>query len=255
MRPCASSARKRRSAASLPLADGHPVSGTRTPAPVPHAYAGRVSSPQAAASAEGPDVESTRAQRSSGLLWFGLAVAAVVIAADQLSKAWAVDALTPGEQVQILGRWLQLTLVYNSGAAFSLAGSATIIITVIAVGISVFLVVKLRTVANAWWALAFGLMLGGALGNVIDRLTRAPGPFRGHVIDFLQLPNWPVFNVADMAVVSAAVLMAALALFGIPLTAEDAQESREAAAGAGSQIEADATPNPTPNPTPGGAGE
>ncbi len=67
-----------------------------------------------------------------------------------------------------------------------------------------------------WWGVALGLMLGGALGNLLDRVFRAPGVLQGHVVDFLRLPNWPVFNVADMSLIGAAVLIVALSLFNVP---------------------------------------
>ena len=176
-----------------------------------------------------------------GITLFALLIAGVVVAADQLSKWWAQTTLTAGDPVEVIGQWLRLTLVFNSGAAFSLGSGGTAVISVIALGILVFLLIRLRTVRNPWWALAFGLMIGGALGNLIDRMLRAPGPFRGHVVDFLQLPRWPVFNVADSAVVAGAILMAVLALLGVAVGAED-PDSADSGSVPADAVPADAAP-------------
>ena len=149
-----------------------------------------------------------------------LGVAATVILLDQVTKAIAVATLEGKLPIEVVGQWLRLTFVRNSGAAFSLAGSYTILISVLAVGVSFFIVRTARTLSSTWWAVVLGGVLGGALGNLIDRLFRSPGPLRGHVVDFLQLPHWPIFNVADMALVGAAILAVLLSLFGVEMTDE-----------------------------------
>jgi signal peptidase II len=144
------------------------------------------------------------------------AVAVAVWALDQVTKIVAVRELEGREPVEVLGEVLQLRLIYNSGAAFGLAGGMTVLLTVVAVAVVVVIVRYATRLGNVWWALALGLMLGGAVGNLTDRMLRDPGPFRGHVVDFLELPSWPVFNVADMAVVGGAAVMVLLSFLAVP---------------------------------------
>ena len=94
----------------------------------------------------------------------------------------------------------------------------TWIFTIIAVVVGVVIVRLARTITSSAWALALGGLLGGLLGNLIDRLTRPPGPGLGSVVDFIGLPNFPVFNVADIAITCSAVAMIILAWRGIPLS-------------------------------------
>lgn len=149
-------------------------------------------------------------------LFVGLILtAAVVYLADQLTKAWASANLEPGQPRELLGSVLQLNLTRNSGAAFSIATGSTWILTIIASCVVVFILFTVRRLGSQGWALALGLLLGGALGNLTDRMFRAPGPGRGHVVDFLALPNFPVFNLGDSAIVTAAGLIGLLAFRGI----------------------------------------
>ncbi len=146
-----------------------------------------------------------------------LGVAAGVVVLDQITKALAVARLEGHPPIEVLGEWFQLTFVRNPGAAFSLAGNYTIVISVIAIVVAVAIVRTARTLTNPWWAVVLGGILGGALGNLIDRILRDPAPFRGHVVDFLALPNWPVFNVADMALVGSAILAVLLSIKGVEM--------------------------------------
>jgi signal peptidase II len=149
-------------------------------------------------------------------LFVGLITAAVVVyLADQLTKAWASANLDPDQPRELVGSLLQLNLTRNPGAAFSIATGATWVLTVIASSVVVFILFTVRRLGSRGWALALGLLLGGSLGNLTDRMFRAPGPGRGHVVDFLQLPNFPVFNIGDSAIVTAACLIALLAFRGI----------------------------------------
>lgn len=142
-------------------------------------------------------------------------VAVVGIGADQATKQWAVATLTPGEPVPLVGDFLQLYLVRNPGAAFSFGEGFTAVFTVLAmVVLAGLLVVALPRVRQWVWAVALGLLTAGVAGNLIDRLGRPPAPFRGHVVDFLMLPRWPVFNLADSMLTTAAVLVVALSFFG-----------------------------------------
>lgn len=147
-----------------------------------------------------------------------LAVTAVtILLIDQLTKMWAVARLENQPPIEVLGQFFQLTFVRNPGAAFSLGAGSTLIVSLLALVIVGVLLLRARNLASVWWAVAMGGMIGGALGNLIDRVFRAPGPFRGHVVDFLALPNWPIFNVADMAVVGSAILMVVLVALGIEM--------------------------------------
>lgn len=142
-------------------------------------------------------------------------IAALVLLADQGSKLLAVRQLADGHRVDLVGSLFGLVLVRNPGAAFSMATGATWILTVIALIVVVTIARFARRLGSRGWAVALGLLLGGALGNLSDRLFRAPGFFRGHVIDFLQFPHWPVFNLADSCISVAAVLIALLSFRGI----------------------------------------
>jgi signal peptidase II len=155
-----------------------------------------------------PDTEPRRRLR---LL---LAVAAVVLALDVVTKVLAVRLLTPGKSVSIIGDTVTWTLVRNSGAAFSMATGYTWVLTLIATGVVIGIIWMGRRLVSPWWAVGLGMILGGALGNLIDRFFRSPGPLRGHVVDFFSVGWWPVFNVADPAVVGGAILLVGLSLCG-----------------------------------------
>jgi signal peptidase II len=143
------------------------------------------------------------------------AIAVLVFLADQGSKALAVHELTGRGRVDVIGNLFGLVLVRNGGAAFSMATGATWLLTLVALAVVVTIIRFARRLGSRGWAVALGLLLGGALGNLTDRLFRAPGFFRGHVIDFLEWPHWPVFNLADSSIVTAAALIALLSLRGI----------------------------------------
>jgi signal peptidase II len=144
-----------------------------------------------------------------------LATAVAVVALDQLTKAWAVRTLDDGSTLDVLGQAVQLRLFRNPGAAFSFATGTTWIFTVVATAASVAIVRLSRRLGSAWWALALGLLLGGALGNLLDRLFREPAFGQGHVVDFIDLPRLFVFNVADAAITTAAALLALLSWRGV----------------------------------------
>lgn len=146
----------------------------------------------------------------------GLVVAAAIIAVDQLTKYLAESRLSGRDPVTVIDGVLQLRLAYNRGAAFSTAASMTEVLTVLSTVVSIVLVVAILRTRSTSWALALGILLGGAVGNLVDRLTRDPGFARGAVVDFLELPRWPVFNVADIAIVTAAILILLINLRGIP---------------------------------------
>ncbi len=142
-------------------------------------------------------------------------VAAVVYAADQLSKRAAVEHLTGRDDVHVVGDLLQLHLTRNPGAAFSLGTSFTVVLSCLAIAATVVVLVVSRKVVDRVWAVGLGAILAGITGNLTDRLLREPSPFRGHVIDFLQLPNWPIFNIADIAINLGAALILLQVIRGI----------------------------------------
>jgi signal peptidase II len=147
-----------------------------------------------------------------------LGIAVFVLAADAITKALVVVHLRPGEPVHVLGNVLMLNLLRNSGAAFSVGTGNTIVFTAIAVVVVVYIVRTARNLRSVGWAVTLGLLLGGALGNLADRLFRAPGLFRGDVVDWIELTRyWPVFNVADSAIVCGGILTVLLAMFGYHL--------------------------------------
>jgi signal peptidase II len=188
-----------------------------------------VSNPEDQAEVEATDSAPRRRPR---LVWVTILVALVVIAIDQASKAWALAVLQPriasGEgPIQVAGRWFQLTFVENTGAGFGIGAGFTWVFAIIAVVVAIVIIRTATRLGSVPWAIALGGLLGGAVGNLIDRLTRAPGfgeeyagPGQGYVVDFFQLPYWPVFNVADMAIVGSAILMVVLTIRGVELSGE-----------------------------------
>ena len=153
------------------------------------------------------------AQRRIGVL---VAVAALVYAADVISKVIVVATLKENAPVRVIGSLLQLDYLRNPGAAFSLgADGYTVVFTLIAAAVIVAILRMARTLASRRWAVALGLLLGGALGNLTDRIVRSPGPLRGWVVDFIELPHWPVFNLADSAICCGGALMVLLTVMGL----------------------------------------
>ncbi len=163
--------------------------------------------------APGPSTESVDAGRNRRLVRVLFSVAIGVVLLDQVTKALAVRFLEGQDPVQLLGEWLQLSFLRNPGASFGLGTSYTFIFTGIAIAVAVVIVRTSRKLGSLGWAIALGGLLGGAVGNLIDRLLREPGFPGGHVVDFIAVP-WFVFNVADAAITCSCVLMVGLALFG-----------------------------------------
>lgn len=154
--------------------------------------------------------------------------AATVVILDQVSKAWAVASMAPriaaGDgPIYLVDPLLRLTYAENSGAAFGFGAGYTWVFTIVAIVVGVVIVRFARSITSAAWALALGGLLGGLLGNLIDRLTRPPSPGMGSVVDFIGLPNFPIFNVADMSITCSAVAMVVLAWKGVPLSDEDTE--------------------------------
>ena len=163
------------------------------------------------------DPPTPRDRRPLGLF---ATVAVLAYLVDLGTKTLALNRLEAGEPVQVLGDVLRLNLVFNPGAAFSLGTSATVYLTLFAMVAAVVVLVVARNLGDRLWALGLGVLLGGILGNLTDRIFRDPGPLRGHVVDMVQLPSWPVFNVADMCINLAAVIIVVQAFRGVSLRGE-----------------------------------
>ena len=165
------------------------------------------------------------------LVVWTVVLAALVLVLDQLTKWWAESSLTLGDDtIPLLGSLLGLRLIYNPGAALSIATGMTWVLTIVVVAVVVVIVRMVSRIGSRAWAVALGLLLGGALGNLLDRFFREPGFARGHVVDFIAYANWFVGNVADIAIVGAAVMIAVLSVLGIGLdgTRHGADEKPEA---------------------------
>jgi signal peptidase II len=142
-------------------------------------------------------------------------VAAFALAADIVSKALIVAHLRPDEPVHVLGDVLMLWLTRNPGAAFSVGTGETAVFTVIAFAVIVYIARTARKLYSVGWAIALGLLLGGAMGNLCDRIFRAPGLFRGDVVDWIAVTRYyPIFNLADSAIVCGGILTVILAMRG-----------------------------------------
>jgi signal peptidase II len=156
-----------------------------------------------------------------------LAAAGLAYALDLGSKFLAVSRLENREPVGVVGRVLTLQVMRNSGAAFSTGQAFTAVFTAIALAVVVVIVRASRKLRSLPWALALGLLSGGALGNLTDRIFRAPGAFRGHVVDFISVQDFAVFNLADSAIVCGGALMILLSFLGISLDGAAPQDRRD----------------------------
>ena len=135
---------------------------------------------------------------------------------DFATKTWALTSLSSSEPRKIIGSFLQLTLVHNPGAAFSFATGFTLVFSLLALAVVVAVVYFAPKITSGGWQLCIGLLLGGVLGNLTDRIFREPSFLNGHVIDWIQIPSWPVFNLADSAICIAAFIAFVLSLRNVP---------------------------------------
>lgn len=180
-----------------------------------------------------------------------VATAVLVLAVDQATKVWALAALTEGERTPLLGDLFGLQLMFNPGAAFSFATGMTWIFTVAAIGVVVVVVRVADRLGSRGWALGLGLLLGGALGNLVDRLLRPPALGRGHVVDFLAYGDLFIGNVADIAIVAAAAIIVLLSARGIAMDGTRAAEHDAAEHDVAEEARTDATTDGTePTGTP-----
>jgi signal peptidase II len=155
--------------------------------------------------------------RKVGLL---ATIAATVVVLDLLTKIIVVATIRPNEPVRILGGLVYFSLIRNPGAAFSMATGMTWLLALVAIGVVVVIIRMAPRLHSTPWAISLGLVLGGACGNLIDRIFRSPGFLQGHVVDFVSVfgPNaeyFPVFNVADSAITIGGISLVITALLGI----------------------------------------
>ncbi|MFF5172104.1 signal peptidase II [Micromonospora sp. NPDC000089] len=148
-----------------------------------------------------------------------LGIAATALLADLLTKQWALSALDDRGPVRALGGAVYFTLIRNSGAAWSIGSGHTWVFPLITIGVVAWIGWMALRLRSLPWAVSLGLVLGGALGNLVDRVFRAPGHFVGHVVDMVSLFDpygqvWPVFNLADSCLVSGVLLAVLLELTG-----------------------------------------
>ncbi|HEY5879044.1 MAG TPA: signal peptidase II [Nakamurella sp.] len=163
-----------------------------------------------------PATEPVR-PRKVGLL---ASIAVSVVVLDVISKVVVVATVQPNEPVRLLGGLVYLSLIRNPGAAFSMATGMTWVLALIAIGVVIVIIRMAPRLRSTPWAVSLGLVLGGAIGNLIDRIFRAPGFLQGHVVDFVSVfgPNaeyFPVFNVADSAITIGGISLVVTALLGI----------------------------------------
>lgn len=167
----------------------------------------------AAGAAQEPGGGAAEGRRRRVLVLVGVAAFAYVL--DVLSKIWVVTSLEGHEPIHVLGHYLQLDALRNAGAAFGMGQGMTIVFTAIAVGVIVVIVRLSRRLYSVPWAIALGLLLGGAFGNLTDRVLRSPGGFQGRVVDFIAPAHFAVFNLADSAITCGGVLIVLLSFRGI----------------------------------------
>lgn len=148
------------------------------------------------------------------------ATALIFFALDFITKELALKYLAD-DSIEVIGEFLKFTLTFNSGAAFNLAANGTIFLSTFAIIVAATIFYYGRKVTSNRWAVALGLALGGIFGNLSDRIFRSPGGLQGEVIDWIELPNWPVFNIADISVVCAAIFISYLSWKNVPFRQEE----------------------------------
>ncbi|PZF56536.1 signal peptidase II [Curtobacterium sp. MCSS17_008] len=170
--------------------------------------------------------------------------AVIVVALDQGVKALVVANLPYGQPVAVLGDALQLFYVRNPGAAFSFAVNMTWVFSIVSTAVVVGIIVFARRIRSMWWAIVLGMLLGGALGNLLDRLFREPGFGRGHVVDFISTP-WmmpAIYNIADSFICVSMVVFVLLVILGVNLDGTRALSAKQQRAADAAAARAEAGP-------------
>lgn len=185
--------------------------------------------------------QTARTPRSRSYLWMWLGFAALAYVCDQLTKLWVTSTMVEGQTTPVIPGILQWYYIRNSGAAFSIGENFTWFFTLVMAAVAVFIIWLARRIGSFWWAIGLGLLLGGALGNLTDRLFRPPSFGMGHVVDFISFPHFAIFNMADMGVVGGVITVCLLTLIGIPLG------GRKTALATADRDEDDATAGETDN--------
>jgi signal peptidase II len=187
-----------------------------------------VEPPTEAAATPEPD-PVVRKPRRVGLL---AAIAGTVVILDLLTKIIVVATIDPNQPVKVLGGLIYFSLIRNPGAAFSMATGMTWLLALVAIVVVIVIIRMAPRLRSTPWAISLGLVLGGAIGNLIDRIFRAPGILQGHVVDFVSVfgPNaeyFPVFNVADSAITIGGISLVITALLGIDFDGTSTRKPRE----------------------------
>jgi signal peptidase II len=205
-----------------------------------------------AESAGSPDRPGVPGHRRTGVL---AATAVLVLALDLVSKVLVVAKLSQRPPVKLPGEFIWLVHARNPGAAFSFAEGATVVFTAVAAIVIVVIVRTASKLRSTAWAISLGLVLGGAAGNLVDRLFRSPAPLRGWVVDWISLRSpdgrmlFPIFNLADSGIVCGGILAVLLALLGVEMDGSRGDRDQSATAGSG-PVPPPAPPPGPPDPTP-----
>lgn len=144
----------------------------------------------------------------------------LAVGLDQASKRIVTATVEGHPPFQVIGRHLRITASRNSGAAFSFAPTETLVFTAMTLAIAVVIATRAPRLRSMRWAIALGLLLGGAVGNLLDRLMRAPGFGRGAVLDFIDVQHFAAFNIADICITVGAAMALLLSVRGVPMAAE-----------------------------------
>jgi signal peptidase II len=167
-------------------------------------------------------ITSSRALRARRLF---IVISTITFALDLITKNWAETSLQNQEPIRVLGDFLKFTYATNPGAAFNFATNATVVLSSLKLCVAAFIIYYMTKAVETRWAIGLALLFGGVVGNLFDRATREPGNWQGEVIDWIQIPNWPVFNIADSAIVSAGIFMTYLAIKNISPTVDNQDKS------------------------------
>ena len=195
--------------------------------------------PAADRSSDGAAAEAGQRKGRGRFILLLAGCAAFAYALDQLTKWWVVSTMTEGQITPVLPPLLHWHFIRNSGAAFSIGQDHTWVFTLVMSAVAIAILVYARKVRSLWWSVALGFLLGGALGNLTDRLFREPAFGVGHVVDFIAFPNFAIFNIADSAVVGAVILWCVLTFMGIGMdgTRQTAKTGGRASNGDGKPLD------------------